>query len=104
MVRRASRARTAGWVITATQIPPSRSRARSKPPTESTSRRLCAEGCVADEVGVEDAERGRGAQRREDPEADDHGGLRPPGQLEVVVDRRHAEEAPPGEPEAPDLE
>ena len=33
------------------------------------------------------------ADRRDQPEADDHGRLRPADQLEVVMDRRHAEQA-----------
>ncbi len=58
----------------------------------------------AEEVGVEDAEGERGAEPGEDPEADDHRGLRPARQLEVVVDRRHAEDAPAEEPEADHLQ
>src|SRR5580698_6694651 len=45
-----------------------------------------------EEVAVEDAEAQRAEESAEDPEADDHRGLRPPGQFEVVVDRRHPED------------
>ena len=58
----------------------------------------------AEIVGVEEAERHRHGQGGEDPEADDHGGLGPAGQLEVVVDRRHAEDPPAGQPEAAHLD
>ena len=46
------------------------------------------------EVGDEDREGARDADRRDQPEADDHGGLGPADELEVVVDRRHAEQPP----------
>ena len=48
----------------------------------------------AGEVGVEEAEGDRGADAGEDPEADDDRRLGPADELEVVVDRRHAEDPP----------
>src|SRR5262245_53417549 len=47
----------------------------------------------ADEVGVVEAEGQRGAEAGQQPEPDDHRGLRPAAQLEVVVDRGHPEDS-----------
>src|SRR5438067_2918248 len=51
----------------------------------------------AQEVGVEEAETEGREQTGQYPEADDHRVLRPARQLEVMMDRRHAEHAPPAE-------
>src|SRR3954451_2675885 len=58
----------------------------------------------ADGVGVEDRQRQRGAQPRQDPEPHDHRRLRPTEQLEVVVDGRHAEPPPVKQLERTDLD
>ena len=47
---------------------------------------------VGDELGVEQAEPEGDGEPGDDPEPDDHRDLRPAGQLEVVVDRRHLEQ------------
>src|SRR5690606_30843806 len=52
---------------------------------------------------VEQPEPERGAHGRQQPEPDDHRGLGPPGELEVVVERRHPEHAAPGGAEHRDL-
>src|SRR4051812_49080391 len=49
-----------------------------------------------DPLGVEDAEPRGHADARDDPEPDRHGDLLPAEHLEVVVDRRDAEESSPG--------
>src|SRR3954465_9698527 len=46
------------------------------------------------EVGVEETDAERHARPGEQPEADGDGGLRPPSDLEVVMDGRHAQHAP----------
>src|SRR5581483_11923533 len=46
----------------------------------------------------------QGQHDRDDPEADDDGRLRPAQLLEVVVDRRHQEDAPAGALEPRDLD
>src|SRR3546814_1104753 len=58
----------------------------------------------ADEVGVVEAERQRRAHARQQPEADDDRRLGPSAELEVVVDRRHPEDAALEDPEAADLQ
>ena len=55
--------------------------------------RACRSSGDAGEVADEDAEGDGHADRRDQPEADDHGRLGPADELEVVVDRRHAEQA-----------
>src|SRR5579884_29261 len=57
----------------------------------------------AEEVGIEDPERQGGAQPGQDPEPHDDGGLGPAQQLEVVVERGHAEHPPVEQAEAHDL-
>src|SRR6266516_2216501 len=46
-----------------------------------------------DEVGVEQTDPDRRTESRDDPEPDDHGELGPAGELEMVMDRRHQEDA-----------
>ena len=57
----------------------------------------------ADEVGVEDPEPERDAEPGEEPEPHDDRELRPAADLEVVVDRRHAQHPPAEAPERDDL-
>src|SRR5688572_9455839 len=57
------------------------------------------------EVRVEEADAERRAQHGDQPEADDDSRLGPTAQLEVMMDRRHAEDAATAEqPERRDLE
>ena len=44
------------------------------------------------EVGDEDRQRRSDTDRRDQPEPDDDGGLRPAAEFEMMVDRRHAEQ------------
>ena len=71
-------------------------RARPRPPAGPRTRPLIR-GPRGDEVHVEQPEPHRDAEPGDDPEPHDHGELGPAGQLEVVVDRRHAED-PSAEP------
>src|ERR1700728_466747 len=56
-----------------------------------------------EEVAVEDAQTESDEQSAQDPKAHDHGGLGPPQQFEMVMDRRHPEDAAMEGPEAHDL-
>src|SRR5688572_30232710 len=74
---------------------PSRRRARTGPSVDRPR--------DVDEVGVEETETERDAHAREQPEAHDHGELRPTADFEVMVDGRHAEYPPVEAAERDDL-
>src|SRR5437588_4378575 len=107
--------------VTVTTAPwPSRASAAERPvtPAPATSTLRPARPVVGTDVGrfmgsaphgaqpvaVEQPEAEHAADPAEQPETDDHRGLRPAGQLEVVVERRHPEQPAAGGPEHGDLQ
>src|SRR4051812_24455756 len=76
----------------------------TRDPLPGHDKRALAERTGREELGVEDAETEGDSQPGDDPEPHDDGVLDPPGQLEVVMDRRHVEDPFAGHLEDPDLQ
>src|SRR5690348_4645812 len=78
--------------------------ARARPSPALRSLRKEVMSIIARSPELQRGETGDRQDRGDDPEADDDGGLLPALLFEVMVERRHAEDALAGEPEARHLD
>ena len=80
--------------------PPPRARAVARPerasPSTTNDEPLSTARSIIRSPQLQRREAGHRQDRGDDPEADDDGGLRPALLLEMMVQRRHAEDAPAG--------